>query len=86
MRTIGKYILIKVILEEETKTSSGIMLSAEDTKEFRYQKGKVIVAGTDVSTIQEGDIVYFDKIHSFTMLIKDEQVTIISEKDVVVVE
>jgi len=31
-------------------------------------------------------VVYYDKGHSYTMLIKDEQVTIIRESDVVIVE
>jgi co-chaperonin GroES (HSP10) len=45
----------------------------------------VIAPGTDVSVIDEGDELYYDKAHSFTMLIDDTQYTIISERDVVVV-
>jgi co-chaperonin GroES (HSP10) len=45
----------------------------------------VIAPGSDVSVIEEGDELYYDKAHSFTMLINDEQFTIISERDVVVV-
>ena len=35
MKPIGKYIVIKTI-EEEIKTSSGLLLSAEDANEMRY--------------------------------------------------
>jgi co-chaperonin GroES (HSP10) len=85
MKAIGKYIVIKTI-EEEVKTDSGLILSGEDANSFRYKKGVVITPGTDVSCIAPGDVVYYDKGHSFTMLIGDEQRTIILERDVVVVE
>jgi co-chaperonin GroES (HSP10) len=45
----------------------------------------VIAPGTDVDAIEEGDELYYDKAHSFTMLIDDMQYTIIQERDVVVV-
>lgn len=85
MKAIGKYIVIKAI-DEEVKTESGLILSGKDTEGFRYKKGVVMVPGTDVASIAAGDVVYYDKGHSFTMLINDEQHTIITERDVVVVE
>ena len=85
MKAIGKYIAVQII-EEEIKTKSGLILSGEDTDTMRYKKARVIEPGTDVATIKEGDVVYYDKAQSFTMLIKDEQFTIIREGDVVVVE
>jgi co-chaperonin GroES (HSP10) len=85
MTPIGKYIAVKNI-DEEIKTESGLILSGEDANQFRYKKANVIKPGTDVSVIKSGDVVYYDKSHGFTMLIKDEQYTIIRESDVVVVE
>lgn len=85
MLPIGKYIVISSI-DEEIKTDSGIILSGDDANQFRYKKGKVVKPGTDVAAIKEGDIIYYDKGHSFTMIIKDTQYTIIRESDVVVVE
>jgi len=84
MKPIGKYIVVKDI-QEEIKTESGLILSGEDTNQLRYKKAMVIAPGTDVSAIEENDELYYDKAHSFTMLINDEQFTIISERDVVVV-
>lgn len=84
MKPIGKYIAIKNI-EEEVKTQSGLILSGEDTNQLRYKKGIVIEPGTDVTAIQKEDVVYYDKGHSYTMLINDEQITIIREADVVIV-
>jgi co-chaperonin GroES (HSP10) len=84
MRPIGKYIVIKDI-QEEIRTESGLILSGEDTNQLRYKRAEVIATGTDVDVIDEGDELYYDKSHSFTMLIDNEQYTIISERDVVVV-
>ena len=84
MKPIGKYIVVKDIHETVT-TESGLILSGEDTNQLRYKKASVIAAGTDVQAIEEGDELYYDKAHSFTMLIDDAQYTVISERDVVVV-
>ena len=84
MRPIGKYIIVKDI-QEEIKTESGLILSGEDTNQLRYKRAEVIATGTDVDVIDEMDELYYDKSHSFTMLINEEQYTIISERDVVVV-
>jgi co-chaperonin GroES (HSP10) len=84
MKPIGKYIVIKTI-EEEIKTSSGLLLSAEDANQMRYKKGKVVKPGSTVEVIKEDDSIYYDKRAGFTMLIENEPYTIISENDVVVV-
>ena len=84
MKPISKYIIIKTV-EEEVKTSSGLLLSAEDANNMRYERGLVIMQGTDVTVIKEGDEIYYDKRAGFTMLIENEPYTIITENDVIVV-
>jgi co-chaperonin GroES (HSP10) len=84
MKAIGKNIVIRPI-DEEVKTASGIILSGEDTNQLRYKRGLVITPGTEVNAIQEGDEIYYDKANSYTMIINDEQHSIIQERDVVVV-
>ena len=84
MKPIGLNIVIKTI-EEEIKTSSGLLLSSDDANQLRYKKGEVIKPGTDVSVISEGDKIYYDKRAGYTMLINNETYTIISQNDVVVV-
>jgi co-chaperonin GroES (HSP10) len=84
MRAIGKNIVIKNI-DEEVRTASGIVLSGEDTNQLRYKRGKVITPGTEVLSIASGDEIYYDKAQSYTMIINDEQFTIIQERDVVLV-
>ena len=84
MKPIAKYIIIKAV-EEEVKTSSGLLLSAEDKNNLRYKRGLVIRQGTDVTAIKENDEIYYDKRAGFTMLIDNEPYTIITENDVIVV-
>lgn len=84
MKPIGKYIVIQQV-QEELKTQSGILLSNEDAANFRYKKGSVVKVGTDVSVINDGDTIYYDKAAGHTMFVKDTQYTVILERDVVVV-
>lgn len=52
---------------------------------MRYKKANVIKPGSDVTVINDGDSIYYDKNAGFTMLIGSETYTVISERDVVVV-
>jgi co-chaperonin GroES (HSP10) len=70
MKPISKYIIIKTV-EEEIKTSSGLLLSADDASQMRYKRGIVIKQGTDVTAIKDNDEIYYDKRAGFTMLIDD---------------
>jgi co-chaperonin GroES (HSP10) len=84
MKAIGKNIAIRKI-DEEVKTDSGILLSAEDSSEFRYQKGEVMLPGSDVSDIIVGDVIYYDSRQSYTMVVEGQTITLIQERDIVVV-
>lgn len=85
MKPIGKYILLTPI-KEEVKTESGILLSAEDVDNIRYKKGIINAVGTDVSNISAEDTIYYDSRAGYSMMIKDNLYTVITERDVVVVE
>ena len=84
MKPIGKNIIIQTI-DEQIKTESGLLLSSEDANQLRYKKGLIVKSGTEVSSIKQGDTIYYDKRSGYSMIINDEQYTIIQEKDVVVV-
>jgi co-chaperonin GroES (HSP10) len=84
MKAIGKNIVIKHV-DEEVKTASGLVLSGEDTNQLRYKRGIVVEPGTDVAVIKAGDEIYYDKNNTYTMIIHDEQYSIIQERDVVLV-
>lgn len=84
MKPIGKHIVIETV-EEKIKTDSGLLLSAADANELRYKRGKVVKSGTEVDVIKEGDEIYYDKRAGFTMIIEDRHLTVILERDVVIV-
>jgi len=84
MKAVGKYIVIKEIIEQH-KTESGILLTSDDSNQLRYKKGLIVVPGTDVGVVIEGNIIYYDKNAGHKMMLNDEMVTIISERDIVIV-
>lgn len=84
MKAIGKNIIIESV-NEEVRTESGLLLSAKDADGFRYKRGIVVSPGTEVTAILSGDEIYYDKSHSYVMLIGEKPYTIIQERDVVVV-
>jgi|TARA_R110000822_G_scaffold168844_1_gene308877 co-chaperonin GroES (HSP10) len=85
MKPIGKYIAITPI-SEEIKSQSGLILTSQDTRDFRYKKAKVNTVGTDVHGIKDSDIIYFDKHAGHSLMVGDIPYTIIRESDVVIVE
>ena len=84
MKPINKYIIITPA-QEELKTKSGLLLSQTDAFAFRYKKATVVKPGTEVSTIKEGDVIYYDKAQAHEVIIKDQSYVVIQERDVVVV-
>jgi co-chaperonin GroES (HSP10) len=84
MKAVGKYIVIKEIKEQQ-KTESGILLTSDDVNLQRYKKGLVKIPGTEVNVVSEGDLIYYDKNSGHSMMLEEDVVTIISERDIVVV-
>jgi co-chaperonin GroES (HSP10) len=82
MKPIAKYITLETIIENE-ETSSGMLLSADDSTKSRYYKGKVIAVGDEVETVKSDDIILYDRTNSFTMTINKLSVTIIQLREVV---
>ena len=60
-------------------------MSAQDADDFRYKKGKVIKPGSDVKVIKVEDLIYYDKGAGHSMLVNNESMTIIEERNVVIV-
>lgn len=84
MKAINKYLIVRRS-NEESVSKSGLIMSRAEESEMRYQKGVVLTPGTLVDHIKEGDNVYFDKVHAFDLKLDGETVTIVQEKDIVVV-
>jgi co-chaperonin GroES (HSP10) len=53
-RPINKYIVISKV-DEQLKTDSGLLLSQEDAKGFRYMKALVISVGHEVHTVKKAN-------------------------------
>ncbi len=85
MKPIGKYIIINII-NENVKTDSGLILSDDEVTTFRYKKAEVVKVGTDVSVISDGDFIYYDRNSGHSMIINGETYSVITERDVVVVD
>jgi|TARA_R100001460_G_scaffold12135_2_gene28040 co-chaperonin GroES (HSP10) len=84
MRPISKYILVEPI-EEELKTESGILLTNEEAQRRRYHKGKVYSVGNEVEGINPDEEIYYDFRNAHTLLIEGKKITVIQQRDVVVV-
>lgn len=84
MKPIGKYLIIKQI-DEQKVTSSGLMIQDDDLS-VRYKRAHVVRVGTDVTVINDGDVIQYDRSAGHTMILEGEVYTVILERDVVLVE
>lgn len=84
MKVLSKYMLVRKVLEKK-QANSGLLLSGADTNDMRYHKAVVHMVGELVSGINADDIVLYDKLQSFDIVLDNERMTIIQEKDVVCV-
>lgn len=84
MKVLNKYILAQKI-DEQKQTKSGLLLTGEDSSDMRYHKASVFDVGMQVSGIQYGDVILYDKVNSHDVLINETRYVILQEKDVVVV-
>lgn len=83
-KPLGKYILIDPI-EEQVRSEIGLIMSGSDTAKMRYKKGRIVKVGTDVSSVSDGDTIYYDKNAGYSMMIGDVTYSVIMERDVIVV-
>ncbi len=84
MRAVNKYIIINEI-NESVKTSSGILMGADDLIGIRYKKAKVFSPGENVVAVSSGDVIYYDGSAGYTVMLEGVKYTVIQERDVVVV-
>lgn len=84
MRPIGKYLVIRKI-EKEARTQVGLLLSADDKNKMRYGIGQIVKVGSDVNSVKDDEFIYYDKFASHEMIISGEILSVILERDVVVV-
>lgn len=83
MKAIGDRIVIERIVEE-LKTGA-LTLNASDKESIRYKKGKIISKGSDISDLEDGNVILYDSAAGHTIMIDSSQYTIILRRDVAVV-
>ena len=84
MRAVGKYIIIEKSKNPEV-SASGLEYSEEDTNKMRAHRATVISIGSEVSGINIGDDVYYDKARSFEQIIDGVEMTMTREVDIMVI-
>lgn len=84
MRAVGKYIIIEKSKNPEV-SASGLEYSEEETNKMRAHRATVISIGSEVSGIDIGDDVYYDKARSFEQIIDGVEMTMTREVDIMVI-
>jgi co-chaperonin GroES (HSP10) len=85
MRAIGKNIVITPIKENGIKTKGGLLLAEADREDIRYRMADIIEVGGEVTGVEKGDKIYYDRHAGFGIELGEEQFKVIKEQDVVIV-
>jgi len=81
-KAVGKFLLIDPVKEELTN-SLGMKISSNDDFQIRYRKAKVSRVGDLVNCAKEGDTVYYDKNSGHQVLVNDQLLSVVLERDIV---
>ncbi len=84
MKAVGKYIIIEKCKKAEV-APSGLEYSEEETNKMRAHRATVVSIGDEVSGINVGDDVYYDKARSFEQIINGLEMTMTREADIMVI-
>ena len=85
MRAVSYYMIVKTIKEQ--KKIAGLDILDSIDSENRYLKGEIISNGDLIpETLQEGDVVYYDKHAGHNVTWKDKVYKVILSRDVVIIE
>jgi co-chaperonin GroES (HSP10) len=84
MRVLSKYLLVKRVSEQK-QTNSGLLLTGSDSNDMRYHKAVTYSVGDSITGINPGDTILYDKVQSHEIVLDNERMTIIQERDVVCV-
>ncbi len=85
MKAVGRYLIIKKVEENITKSEGGLLLSKNDRSDIRYIEAQVVSIGNEVEGVKEKDIIFYDR-HAGHMIELDKiTYQVIKLQDVVVV-
>ncbi len=85
MKAINQYIIIEKI-KEQPATLAGLEITESLDPDNRYAKGKIISCGKYAEGVEDGDIVYYDKHVGHNVRWQEKLYTVITIRDVVLVE
>ncbi len=85
MIAVGKNIIIKDTQEKTTKTEGGLILAEKQREDIRYQEAEVLIPGSEVTLLEKGDKIFYDKHAALNVDIEGKVFKIIKEKDIVVI-
>lgn len=84
MKAVGEYIVIEMI-NEQLKVNN-LILSDHDKSKQRYIKGKIISVGSlCTEALEKDDVVYYDSAGAFQLLVNENAITVIRQRDIVAV-
>jgi len=84
MKVLNKFLLVQRV-NEQKQTKSGLLLTGEDSNDMRYHKAIVYKVGDNILGINSEDTILYDKVQSHEIILDNERMTIIQERDVVCV-
>lgn len=84
MKVLNKFLLVKKVAEQK-QTSTGLLLTGADSNDMRYYKAVVYKVGDNILGINSEDTILYDKVQSHEIVLDNERMTIIQERDVVCV-
>ena len=85
MQPVNKYIVITPVEEQIKSGVTGLIMSGADAAKMRYKKAEIVRVGTEVTSVIDGQTIYYDKNAGFSMMVGDNTYTVIMERDVIVV-
>jgi co-chaperonin GroES (HSP10) len=85
MKAVSYYLVVDKI-KEKPKSTSGFIMTESQSEDIRYLKGEVISVGENISTVKEGDIVWYDKHAGHGIEFNNKYYYVIKYSDVVILE
>ena len=85
MKAIGNNLIVDLTKQGVSETKGGLFLAEKQREDIRYAEGTVLSVGTNVVSIKESDVIYFDKNNAHQIEIKKEIYQVVNIAHVVVV-
>lgn len=84
MKAIGSFVVVRKE-NEEVKSKGGFIITEFSDKAIRYKLAEVVSAGENVKGLSKGDRVYYDSAAGSEIRIDGEKLTVIPDRQIVVV-